>query len=74
MTTYDEFVSNFVSGAREYDGRNPDLLKRNERFDGYADGWNAVEDGQVPAESGIPHLDIHTLEMYADEVYAQRGE
>lgn len=74
MTTYDDFVSNFVSGARDYDGRNPDMLKRNERFDGYADGWNAVEEGQVPMESGIPHLDTYNLEMCADEVWAQRED
>lgn len=74
MTTYDDYVSNFVSGAREWAPFSDDVLKRNERFDGYADGWNAVENGQVPMESGIPSLDTYNLEMCADEVWAQRGE
>lgn len=73
MTTYDDFVSNFVSGYADGDtGKGTDyqtttdLLNRNARFTGYAEGFDAWESGKGNIRDS--QADIENL---ADEAWAE---
>lgn len=72
MTTYDDFVSNFVSGVadcatgHDYASAH-EMLNRNARFPGYAEGWDVYESGNLPDSATQAQI-----EYAADEVWAQR--